>query len=219
MKPKDDPSIGTAKSEVENDPMEKQEGVARVEAFSDGVIAIIITIMVLELKAPTEEALGTLWRLWPVFVAYVLSYAYVAIYWVNHHRLFSHARLVTNGLLWANMALLFALSLVPFSTAYLGEHHFSRDATLLYLATLLLPAVTYAVLQRVIVSTGAATRGSRLYHRATGRKGLAACVVYLVGMPLSFVSPWLGVACAALVAIFWIQPWSPLDRLFVADKA
>jgi len=215
MKPEDDPSIGNATANPESEPVEKQEGVTRVEAFSDGVIAIIVTIMVLELKAPTDEALGALWRLWPVFIAYVLSYAYVAIYWVNHHRLFSHARVVTNGLLWANIGLLFALSLVPFSTAYLGEHHFGRDATLLYLATMLLPSVSYAILQKVIVDTGADTEGSRLYHKATSRKGLAASAAYLVGMPLSFVSPWLGVACAALVAVFWMLPWSPLDRLFL----
>ena len=100
-----------------------------MEASSDGVIAIIVTIMVLELHPPVAEGMDRLWTLWPVFLAYVLSYAYVAIYWVNHHRLFGHARHVTNALLWSNILLLFALSLVPFSTSYLGEHHFSRAAT------------------------------------------------------------------------------------------
>lgn len=198
--------------------IEKQEGVARIEAFSDGVLAIIITIMVLELKAPVAEGVEALWPLWPVFVAYVLSYAYVAIYWINHHRLFSHARVVTAGLLWSNMALLFALSLVPFATAYLGEHRFSRNATLLYLCTMLLPALSYVVLQRRIAATGARNAASRTYHNATTRKGIAASLVYISGIPLSFVSPWLGVGCAALVAIFWMLPWGPLDRLFLREK-
>ncbi len=103
---------------------EGRPGIGRVEAFSDGVVAIIVTIMVLELHPPVSEGWDKLWTLWPVFLAYVLSYAYVAIYWVNHHRLFTHATHVTNGLIWSNMLLLFALSLVPFSTSYLGEHHF-----------------------------------------------------------------------------------------------
>jgi len=201
-----------------DDHLERQEGVNRVEAFSDGVLAIIITIMVLELKVPEEDALDALWRLWPIFLAYALSYAYVAIYWVNHHRLIGHARIVTSGLLWSNMALLFTLSLVPFSTAYLGEHHFSRQATLVYLVTMLLPSLAYAWLQHVIRLTGARGRSSREYYLATGRKGAAATVVYAAGMPLSFVSPWLGIACAALVAVFWMLPWGPLDRLFLGTK-
>ncbi len=197
------------------DMSEGRAGVARVEAFSDGVIAIIITIMVLELKAPVQEGLEALARLWPVFVAYVLSYAYVAIYWVNHHKLFSHAQRVTNGLLWANIALLFALSLVPFSTAYLGEHHFGRDATLIYLATMLLPALCYGMLQGTITRSDHCSPAARRYLAATRRKGYAANGLYIAGMPLSFVSPWLGIGCAALVAAFWCLPSSRLDRLFL----
>ncbi|WP_260923583.1 TMEM175 family protein [Novosphingobium sp. 9] len=199
-------------------PIERQEGVNRVEAFSDGVLAIIVTIMVLELKVPHQESITALLELWPVFLAYVLSYAYVAIYWVNHHRLFGLARKVTGGLLWSNMALLFTLSLIPFTTAYLGEHHFERDAAVLYLASLMLAALAYVVLQRQIKQTGARDTAARHYHHATMRKGLAAAVVYFAGIPLSFVSAWLGVGCAALVAVFWMLPWSPLDALF-ADRA
>ena len=193
---------------------EGRPGVGRVEAFSDGVIAIIVTIMVLELHPPIAEGMDKLWTLWPVFFAYALSYAYVAVYWVNHHRLFSHATQVTNGLIWSNMALLFALSLVPFSTSYLGEHHFSRDATLLYLATMLLPATAYMALQSIIRRTGKQGSVSAAYHRQTSRKGVFASLVYFAGIPLSFVSPWLGIACAALVAVFWFLPVGPLDRLF-----
>jgi uncharacterized membrane protein len=193
---------------------EGREGAKRVEAFSDGVIAIVITIMVLEMHAPEEAGLAPLLHLWPVFVAYALSYAYVAVYWVNHHRLFHYASRVSNGLLWANIALLFALSLVPFATAYLGEHQFSRDATLLYMGTMMLPSFAYMWLQRVIRRTGAQDEAAQAYHTRTMRKGTAASIVYAVGIPLTFVSPWLGLGCAALVAIFWFLPKSPLDDLF-----
>ena len=194
---------------------EGRGGVARVEAFSDGVIAIIVTIMVLELKAPADPDLAALWRLWPTFLAYVLSYLYVAIYWVNHHKLFSHAMVVTAGLLWSNIALLFTLSLVPFATAYLGEHHFARAATVLYLVSLLLPALAYGALQAVIMRTGQCAPPARRYLEATQRKGWAASAVYLLGIPLAFVVPWLGIACAALVALFWCLPFSRLDRVFL----
>ena len=193
---------------------EGRAGIGRVEAFSDGVIAIIVTIMVLDLHPPAGAGLAALLPLWPTFLAYVLSYAYVAIYWVNHHRLFGHVRRVTNGLLWANMVLLFTLSLVPFATAYLGTHRFGRDATLLYLAAMLLPSVSYSALQGVIRRTGITGDAAERYHRATLRKGCAATAIYALGLPLSFVSPWLGIACAALVAMFWCLPSSRLDRLF-----
>jgi uncharacterized membrane protein len=202
-----------------DDTTEGPGGVTRIEAFSDGVIAIIITIMVLEMKAPEEHGLEHLWAMWPVFTAYVLSYVYVAIYWVNHHRLFHHAKRVTNGLVWANIGLLFALSLVPFATAYLGEQHFSRDATMLYMSIMLLPALGYTALQSVIRRTGRQDAASQDYHRRTIRKGLAAGLVYAVGIPLSLITPWLGLACATLVAIFWFLPKSPLDALFGAHGA
>jgi uncharacterized membrane protein len=194
---------------------EGRAGVSRVEAFSDGVMAIIITIMVLELKAPEDPDPAALWRLWPTFIAYLLSYVYVAIYWVNHHRLFGHARRVTSRMLWANIALLFTLSLVPFSTAYLGEHHFHRDGTILYLISLLLPALAYAGLQAAIMETASCSPADRRYLEATRRKGLAAAFVYMAGIAISFVIPALGMASAALVALFWCVPFGPLDRLFL----
>jgi len=193
---------------------EGQPGVGRVEAFSDGVIAIIITIMVLELKAPEEPGLQHLWALWPTFLAYILSFAYVGIYWVNHHRLFSHAKRVTNGLVWCNLGLLFALSLIPFTTAYLGGQHFSRDATLVYLASMLLPSVCYVPLQRVISASGSHDEASRTYHRQTLRKGVVATFIYILGVPLTFVSPWLGIGAAAVVAVLWFLPKSPIDDWF-----
>ncbi|CAN5378324.1 TMEM175 family protein [soil metagenome] len=189
-------------------------GVTRVEAFSDGVIAIIITIMVLELKAPEEPGLRHLLPLWPIMIAYALSFAYIGIYWANHHRLFSHATKVTNGLIWWNLLLLFSLSLIPFATAYLGQQHFTRDATLLYLAVMTVPAVTYPMLQRVIRHTGTRSERAAEYHRRTIRKGLVTNVILLAGFPLTFLSPWLGIGTAVLVAILWFLPSSPLDRVF-----
>jgi uncharacterized membrane protein len=194
---------------------EGRQGVARVEAFSDGVLAIIITIMVLELEAPEEPGLAALWHLWPTFFAYVLSYAYVAIYWVNHHRLFSHARTVTSALLWSNIALLFTLSLLPFTTAYVGRHLSDPIPTAIYLGSLLSPALAYFWLEKVIRRTGSQSAESRQYYRANMRKALVTALVYGLAIPLSFVSSGIGLTLAGLVAVFWIMPWGPLDRLFV----
>jgi uncharacterized membrane protein len=192
----------------DNEPIEGRAGVGRVEAFSDGVLAIIVTIMVLELHAPEAPGVDRLLALWPTLLAYALSYAYVAIYWVNHHRLFSHVGRVTGRLLW-----------IPFSTAYLGLHHFSVEATQLYLLSLLLPSVAYSLLHSTIRKTGHDTPAARLYLDATGRKGLASSATYTLGFGLSLLSPWLGVGCAAVVAIFWILPWGPLDAVFVPGPA
>ncbi|WP_066652540.1 MULTISPECIES: TMEM175 family protein [Sphingomonas] len=199
---------------VELEAEEGPTGVSRVEAFSDGVIAIIVTIMVLELHAPVAEGLDKLWALWPVFLAYVLSYAFVAIYWVNHHRLFTCATRVSNALLWSNMLLLFALSLIPFTTSYLGEHHFSREATWLYLASTLFPALSYSWLQEVIKRTGRQTDRIAVYYRQSTRKGIAAIVIYATGAALTGISPWMGIACAVLVAILWFLPQSAVNELF-----
>lgn len=193
---------------------EGKPGVGRIEAFSDGVLAIIVTIMVLELHAPEQPGLDKLLPLWPVFLAYALSFAYVGIYWANHHRLFSHATLVTNSLVWLNLGLLFSLSLIPFTTAYLGEQHFSRDGALVYLASMIFPGVFYVPLQAVIRSTGIQGQEAEIYHRQTSRKGVAAVVIYLAGIGLTFVSPWLGIMTAAIVALLWCLPKSPFDALF-----
>ncbi|MGN6820253.1 MAG: TMEM175 family protein [Sphingomonas sp.] len=193
---------------------EGKPGVGRIEAFSDGVLAIIVTIMVLELHAPEAPGLDKLLPLWPVFLAYALSFAYVGIYWANHHRLFSHAKMVTNALVWLNLGLLFALSLIPFTTAYLGEQHFSRDGTLVYLASMIFPGIFYVPLQHVIRVTGVQGPRAETYHRRTTRKGVAAVLIYVTGGALTFVSPWLGIAAAAIVAILWCMPKSPLDALF-----
>lgn len=195
-------------------PFEGRGSIARVEAFSDGVLAIIVTIMVLELHAPQQEGWQPLLRLWPVFLAYILSFTYVAIYWVNHHRLLAHAAHVTNRLLWHNMGLLFTLSLVPFATAYLGEHHFSREATMLYLAVMLAPAICYMPLQADIRRHGRRSPGAEAYYRTSTRKGVVSALLYLSGLGLALWQPWAGVGCAGAVAIIWFLPAGPFDRLF-----
>jgi uncharacterized membrane protein len=202
----------------DDQPIEGRHGVARVEAFSDGVLAIVITIMVLELHAPEGPLLDLLWHLWPVFLAYILSYFYIAIYWVNHHRLFSYARAVTNQLLWSNIVLLLTLSLIPFTTAYLGKNHFSRDASVLYLVSLLLPALAYYWLEQSIRQTGRNTAEAQTYFTANVRKGYASIAIYSTGVLACFLSPWLGIACAAFNALLWILPWGPLDRLFLRGE-
>ena len=194
---------------------EGRAGVGRVEAFSDGVIAIIVTIMVLDLHAPVAAGLPALGHLWPTFVAYIFSYAYVAIYWVNHHRMFSYARQVTNGLVWSNITLLFALSLIPFTSAYLGVQHFSTQATQIYIISLLLPGFAYIWLQGCVRKTGSQSRIAQNYHRATSRKGMFGTGIYILGLGLAELNPWAGIGCAALVALGWLLPSSRLNQLFL----
>ncbi|MFM5907764.1 MAG: TMEM175 family protein [Novosphingobium sp.] len=195
----------------DGEPAEGRAGVNRIEAFSDGVLAIIITIMVLELKAPESPGAGELLKLWPTFLAYVLSYAYIAIYWVNHHRLFGHAKVVTDSLVWSNIALLFALSLVPFTTAYLDHHFMWPLASLLYAASLLLPAVAYTWLLRTIAATGRQDTAARAYYRAIGRKGLACNLTYAGAAALAWWVPLAGVIIPAIIAVLWMKPWSRID--------
>jgi uncharacterized membrane protein len=192
----------------------RQSDLNRVEAFSDGVIAIIITIMVLELKVPEADGLAGLLRLWPVFLAYLLSFINVAIYWANHHRLFTYAWRVSNGLLWSNMALLFGLSLVPFATAYVGEHHFSAFATTLYLALLALPSFAYLAMQICIERQSGQRAACRAYLAATRRKGYVSTALYLAGFAISPFSPGMALVPAMVVAALWLLPDTPIDRLF-----
>jgi uncharacterized membrane protein len=199
--------------------IEGKAGVGRVEAFSDGVFAIIVTIMALELEAPEQDGIGPLLRLWPTLFAYVLSYGYVAIYWINHHRLFGHARVVTSGLLWSNIALLFALSFVPFSAAYLGKHLSTPAAAMLYNCTMLSPALAYYWLQRIIQKTGQQSAASLTYYHAMRRKGVFALFCYAVAIPIGAFWPAIGVGIPGLVALLWVIPWGPLDRLFAGPKS
>jgi uncharacterized membrane protein len=184
----------------------------RLEAFSDGVLAIIITIMVLELKVPHETNLAALQPILPVFLSYVLSFIYVGIYWNNHHHLFHSTKRVSGGILWANLHLLFWLSLFPFATGWMGENHLESTPTALYGGVLLMAGVAYYVLQRAII----AQQGpGSLLAEAVGCdwKGKLSPVLYFVAIPLAFVSPWIANAIFVFVALLWIIPDHRIERI------
>jgi uncharacterized membrane protein len=193
----------------------------RLEAFSDGVLAIIITIMVLELKvphptntAPHLAALADLKDLLPVFLSYVLSFIYVGIYWNNHHHMFHSTRHVTGGILWANLHLLFWLSLFPFTTGWMGENHLAPTPTAVYGFVLLMAAIAYFILQRTII----AQQGpGSLLAAAIGKdwKGKLSPVCYLAAIPLAFVSPWISSGLYVFVALLWLVPDRRIERVLV----
>jgi uncharacterized membrane protein len=183
----------------------------RLTAFSDGVVAIIITIMVLELKVPHGADWSALAGLAPVFASYVLSFIYVGIYWNNHHHLMHTAERVNGRILWANLHLLFWLSLIPFATGWLGENHFAPQPTALYGVALLMPALAYFLLQRTII----AQQGERgPLQRALGRdfKGKASPVLYAAAIGLAFVAPWVSQAIYVVVALMWLVPDPRIER-------
>jgi len=177
----------------------------RLEAFSDGVIAILITIMVLELKVPHGTDAVALVPLLPVFLAYVLSYVYIGIYWNNHHHMLHMVSRVTGGVLWANLHLLFWLSLIPFVTAWVGENHLAALPTAAYGSVLLCAAIAYYVLQRVIIR---AQGPDSPLARAVGRdlKGKLSPVFYLTAIPLAFVESRISAALYVIVALIWLVP-------------
>jgi uncharacterized membrane protein len=179
-------------------------GTNRIEAFSDGVIAVIITIMVLELKAPHGEGLDALMPLLPVFLSYVLSFVYLGIYWNNHHHMMHTCKRVSGPILWANLHLLFWLSLVPFATGWMGENHFAALPTAMYGAVLLLSGVAYTILLKVIV----AHKGNERLAAAVGRdiKGRMSIVLYATAIPLAFYHEWMADGLYVLVALLWLVP-------------
>ena len=183
----------------------------RLEAFSDGVLAIIITIMVLELKVPRIATFAALESLIPVFASYVLSFIYVAIYWNNHHHLLHTTRRVSASILWSNLHLLFWLSLFPFASAWMGENHIAPAPTAVYGIVLLFAAIAYYVLQHAILSHEG--RNSVLAS-ALGRdwKGKLSPAIYLAAIPLAFLSPWISNGLYALVALFWLVPDRRIER-------
>jgi uncharacterized membrane protein len=185
----------------------------RLEAFSDGVLAIIITIMVLELKVPHGDSLATLIPLWPVLLSYILSFLYVGIYWNNHHHMFKAVHKVNGVALWANLNLLFWLSLLPFSTGWMGENHFARYPVLLYGINLLLCAIAYTLLQLTLVRFLGA---DSLLARAIGRdiKGKVSVVCYLLGCVFAAAGiPLLSLSLYVVVAMIWLLPDRRLEVL------
>jgi len=177
----------------------------RLEAFSDGVIAIIITIMVLEMKVPHGTDLAALAPLVPVFLSYVLSFVYVGIYWNNHHHLFQVVKHVRGSVLWANLHLLFWLSLFPFVTGWMGENHFATVPVVSYGVVLIMAAIAYSILVRVLlVGHGA---GSELaLALGSDLKGKVSVVLYAVGIPMAFVNRWVALGCYLVVALTWLVP-------------
>jgi uncharacterized membrane protein len=177
----------------------------RLEAFSDGVIAILITIMVLEFKVPHGVALADLRPIFPVFLSYLLSFIYLGIYWNNHHHMFKVSQHVDGSILWANLHLLFWLSMVPFVTAWIGENHFAPTPMAVYGFVLLMAAVSYYILQgRILRLDGP----DSVLAKAVGKdiKGRISPVLYLLAIPLAYVTPWIAGALYVTVALMWIVP-------------
>ena len=189
----------------------------RLEAFSDGVIAIIITIMVLELKVPHGESFAALAPTLPIFLTYLLSYVYVGIYWNNHHHMLHACGKVTGAILWANLHLLFWLSLVPFTTAWMGENHFTSAPLALYGFVLLMAGVAYVILQHLII----ASQGSHSVLRtAVGRdwKGKASPALYITAIVCAFWSPVVSQVLYALVALMWLIPDRRIERTLAREE-
>lgn len=186
-------------------------GKTRLEAFSDGVIAILITIMVLEMKVPHGGTLDALLPVWPVFLSYILSFVYVGIYWNNHHHMLHTCRKVTGGILWANLHLLFWLSLIPFASGWVGENHFDSAPAALYGVVLLMAAIAYFILQQQII----ATQGEdSLLKKAVGTdwKGKLSPITYATAIPLAFWYPLLSMALYVAMALIWLIPDRRIEK-------
>jgi uncharacterized membrane protein len=183
----------------------------RLEAFSDGVIAIIITIMVLELRPPHINEVAALRPLIPVFLSYAMSFVFVGIYWSNHHHLFQAVEHVNGGVLWANLHLLFWLSLVPFVTAWIGETRFAAWPVALYGAVLVMAAIAYTIMTRALLSLHAS---DSVLATALGRdfKGTISIVINVAAVPLAFVKPWISCAMYLFVAVIWLVPDRRIER-------
>jgi uncharacterized membrane protein len=190
----------------------------RLEAFSDGVLAIIITIMVLEMKVPHGDTLAALQPLLPVVLSYVLSFVYLGIYWNNHHHMLHACKKVTGAMLWANLHLLFWLSLVPFVTGWMGENHLAAAPTAVYGAVLLMAAIAYLVLQKTII----ASQGRESVLKAavgTDWKGKLSPILYVTAIAAAFWSPWVSAAIYVLVALIWLVPDRRIQRALESQPA
>jgi uncharacterized membrane protein len=190
----------------------------RLEAFSDGVLAIIITIMVLEMKVPHGTGVEALMPLVPVFLSYVLSFVYLGIYWNNHHHMLHASRTVTGSVLWANLHLLFWLSLIPFTTGWMGENHFATLPAAAYGVVLLMAAIAYWILQQRII----AAEGEESILRKAVRKdwkGKISPLLYSSAIVLAFASRWVAVGIYALVALMWVIPDRRIERVLTGREA
>lgn len=182
-----------------------------MQAFSDGVIAIIITIMVLEMKVPHGDSLSSLNSILPVFLSYILSFINIGIYWNNHHHMINAAQQVNGRVLWANTHLLFWLSLVPFASGWMGENHFTKWPVAIYGIVLFMAGMAYYILARTLVMLHG--KGSTL-AKAFGKdqKGIMSVIIYGIGVGISFINPWLALILYALVAVIWFIPDNRIEK-------
>lgn len=189
----------------------------RLEAFSDGVLAIIITIMVLELKIPHGDELNSLKPLMPVFLSYVISFIYIGIYWNNHHHMMSVVEHVNGKALWANIHLLFWLSLVPFATAWMGENNFTLWPVVLYGMLLMMSGIAYYILSQILIKLHGK---NSILAKAIGKdkKGIISVVIYATAILLSFINSWIGISLYALVAAIWLIPDKRIEKRFIDKK-
>jgi TMEM175 potassium channel family protein len=189
----------------------------RLEAFSDGVIAVIITIMVLEMKVPHGADPSALWPLLPVFFSYVLSFVYVGIYWNNHHHMLHATRRVNGAILWANLHLLFWLSLVPFVTGWMGQNYLASTPTAIYGVVLLMAAVAYWILQRTIIAEEGDTS---VLATAVGNdlKGKLSQICYAIAIPSAFFHEWVSGGLYVLVALIWLVPDRRIERVLMVSR-
>jgi|TARA_R100000479_G_scaffold33554_1_gene13786 uncharacterized membrane protein len=184
----------------------------RLEAFSDGVLAIVITIMVLEMQAPEDTSIEGLLKVLPVFVSYVLSFIYIGIYWNNHHHLIQVTEKVNGGILWANLHLLFWLSLIPFATSWLGENHTQPLPIALYGTVLLMSAVAYRILESALIKHHDENFVLKKLTKK-GSKENISILIYVAAIPLSFVNTWIAIGCFILVAILWAIPDKRIEKV------
>jgi len=184
----------------------------RLEAFSDGVLAIVITIMVLEIKVPEDIEFSALQKLFPIFISYVLSFIYIGIYWNNHHHMFQSVSKVNGKILWANLHLLFWLSLIPFATGWMGENHFAKATLTLYGILLFMAALSYTILQKTIINSQGK---DSILLKAVEKdfKGKASIVLYLIAIVSSFFYEWIAGAIYILVALIWLIPDKRIEKV------
>ncbi len=192
-------------------------GKSRIEAFSDGVIAIIITIMVLEMKVPHGDEWQNLAPLFPVFISYLLSFLNVAIYWNNHHHLFHAARNVNSKVLWANIHLLFWLSLFPFVTGWMGENHFTTLPIILYGVILLMAGVAYYILSQALIQLHG-KESTLAIAVGKDKKGIISVVIYLLAIFLSLINGYIGLVLYAIVAAMWLIPDQRIEKKIIQQK-
>ena len=192
-------------------------GTQRLEAFSDGVLAIIITVMLLEIKVPHGDQLKDLAELTPTLLSYILSFVYIGIYWNNHHHMMHTVNKINGSIMWANMHLLFWLSLVPFATGWMGENHFSKWPMMLYGFCLLMSSIAYFILAQLLIKLHGK---NSVIGKAIGRdkKGIISTTLYIVGIAIAFVSPWLSLLMYSVVAIIWFIPDKRIENKIIPEE-